>query len=133
MKTYIIITVLFIIVATANADNMRSPEMIKNIRQPVPQSNNTLSRQYCYTFLKLYRYGLGKFIKSNCPMQPSCSHYSINAIKQYGLIRGVILTADRLLHETDEAEMVDKIWITGRGFCCLDPVSRNILWAENNK
>ncbi|MCK5529308.1 MAG: membrane protein insertion efficiency factor YidD [Kiritimatiellae bacterium] len=92
----------------------------------------SLSNQYGYTFLRLYQTGFGKFIKSHCPMQPSCSHYSIEAVSQYGLIRGVILTADRLLHEIDEAALVEKIWIKGRGYCCLDPVSRNVMWTENS-
>jgi putative component of membrane protein insertase Oxa1/YidC/SpoIIIJ protein YidD len=32
-----------------------------------------------------------------CPFQPSCSHYSEDAVRQYGFIQGLLLTADRLL------------------------------------
>ncbi len=131
MPRYIL---LFIIITINSAtfsygNNMRGPNTLKNSRQPTIRPSN-LSAQYGYTFLKLYQNGLGKFITSHCPMQPSCSRYSIEAISQYGLIKGVILTADRLLHETDEAIMVEKVWIKGRGHCCLDPVSRNVMWKN---
>ena len=149
MPRYIILLLIITINGSAltHADKMRGPNTLQknvtfalgaNYRLTEPtlqyhqQMLNNLSAQYGYTFLKLYQNGLGKFIPSHCPMQPSCSRYSIEAISQHGLIKGVILTADRLLHETDEAIMVKKIWIKGRGHCCLDPVSRNVMWAEKN-
>ena len=33
----------------------------------------------------------------SCAFQPSCSHYSLAAVQRYGLIRGLVLSADRLL------------------------------------
>lgn len=125
------VIIIITIAVSVYGNNMRGPENFKkNYKQSTKPAN--LSSLYGYTFLKLYQTGLGKFIKSSCPMQPSCSHYSIEAITQYGLIRGVILTADRLLHETDEAIMVDKIWIKERGYCAIDPVNRNILWNKKD-
>ena len=124
------------------ANNMRGPStlhinhlkvnspFIESMQHVSAATPSNLSYQYGYTFLRLYQTGFGKFIKSHCPMQPSCSHYSIEAISQHGLIRGVILTADRLLHEIDEAPLVEKVWIKGRGYCCLDPVSRNVMWQD---
>ncbi len=124
-----ILVLIILISSQSYANNMRGPNVLKKQQNHITRNSN-LSAQYGYTFLKLYQTGLGKFIKSSCPMQPSCSNYSIEAIAQYGLIYGVILTADRLLHETDEAIMVKKIWIKGRGHCALDPVSRNVMWTE---
>ena len=158
MPRHIILLLIITITgsALAHANNMRGPNTLQKCRykrclqifsgagmpssrmrvivSQVPHSitkDSTLSAQYGYTFLKLYQNGLGKFIPSHCPMQPSCSRYSIEAISQYGLIKGVILTADRLLHETDEAIMVEKVWIKGRGHCCLDPVSRNVMFKKS--
>ena len=86
----------------------------------------SLAAEYGFVFLKAYQHVFGRFIRSDCPMEPSCSHYSQEALATHGAVKGVILTADRLLHETDEAPLVPKRWIPGRGHCALDPVSHNL-------
>ncbi len=35
-------------------------------------------------------------ISSNCPYEPSCSKYSFQLIKRYGLLKGVFVSSDRL-------------------------------------
>ena len=44
-----------------------------------------------------YRYTLGLFVGGRCKYHPSCSQYAIDAIEQYGLVRGSVLSAWRLL------------------------------------
>ncbi len=44
-----------------------------------------------------YRYTLGMLFPASCKYHPSCSRYGIEALKQYGLVRGSILTGWRLL------------------------------------
>ena len=44
-----------------------------------------------------YRYTLGTLFPASCKYHPSCSRYGIEALKQYGLVRGSILTGWRLL------------------------------------
>jgi putative membrane protein insertion efficiency factor len=44
-----------------------------------------------------YRYTLGTLFPARCKYHPSCSRYGIEALKQYGLVRGSILTGWRLL------------------------------------
>ena len=46
-----------------------------------------------------YRYTLGPFLAGRCKYHPSCSQYAIDALHQYGLLRGVgarLLAADAL-------------------------------------
>jgi putative membrane protein insertion efficiency factor len=44
-----------------------------------------------------YRYTLGVFFPATCKYHPSCSQYAIDALRRYGLARGTILAAWRLL------------------------------------
>ena len=44
-----------------------------------------------------YRYTLGALAPASCKYHPSCSQYAIDALRRYGLVRGVILAGWRLL------------------------------------
>ncbi|MBA2359457.1 MAG: membrane protein insertion efficiency factor YidD [Actinobacteria bacterium] len=44
-----------------------------------------------------YRYTLGAIFPATCKYHPSCSQYAIDALRRYGLIRGVLLAGWRLL------------------------------------
>lgn len=45
----------------------------------------------------LYRYTLGALFPATCKYHPSCSQYALDALRRYGLARGVILAGWRLL------------------------------------
>jgi putative membrane protein insertion efficiency factor len=44
-----------------------------------------------------YRYTLGTLFPASCKYHPSCSRYAIQALKEYGLVRGSVLAGWRLL------------------------------------
>ena len=44
-----------------------------------------------------YRYTLGALFPGGCKYHPSCSQYGIDALRQHGLAKGVILTGWRIL------------------------------------
>ncbi len=44
-----------------------------------------------------YRYTLGPFLGGRCKYHPSCSQYAIDALHQYGLLRGSALAFWRLM------------------------------------
>ncbi|MGO9016247.1 MAG: membrane protein insertion efficiency factor YidD [Dissulfurispiraceae bacterium] len=48
-------------------------------------------------FVKLYRYTISPVLPSNCRFTPSCSEYSIEALKEYGAVKGGYLTIKRIL------------------------------------
>jgi uncharacterized protein len=45
----------------------------------------------------LYRYTLGVLFPGGCKYHPSCSQYAIDALRRYGLVRGIFLAGWRLL------------------------------------
>ena len=45
----------------------------------------------------LYRYTLGALFPATCKYHPSCSQYAVDALRRYGLIRGVVLAGWRIL------------------------------------
>ncbi len=48
-------------------------------------------------FLKLYQYVISAVLPSSCRFTPSCSEYSIEAVKKYGAVKGSYLTIKRIL------------------------------------
>jgi len=44
-----------------------------------------------------YRYTLGPFTAGRCKYHPSCSQYAIDALHEFGLVRGSLLAGWRLL------------------------------------
>ncbi|MCY3723489.1 MAG: membrane protein insertion efficiency factor YidD [Candidatus Poribacteria bacterium] len=79
--------------------------------------------------LKLVAVGLirlyQKFVSSqdgpSCNFHPTCSHFGMACIQEYGLGRGILLTADRLLRcNGSQTQHYHKDEITGK---YIDPVS----------
>jgi hypothetical protein len=90
----------------------------------------SVSRTVCFGWLAFYQHVLHVVTISHCPMHPSCSNYGIAAVSKHGAFRGVILTADRLLHESDEQHYAPIIRHNGRSLY-FDPVERNdFLWRQ---
>jgi len=100
--------------------------------RPPPSAGNayeSVSRTVCFGWLAFYQHVLHVVTISHCPMAPSCSNYSMAAINKHGAFRGVILTADRLLHENDEQYYAPIIQLDGRSRY-FDPVESNDFWWE---
>ena len=49
-------------------------------------------------FIKVYQKAIAPFFMSPCRHVPSCSHYSLEAIRQHGSLKGIWLTLKRLAH-----------------------------------
>lgn len=47
--------------------------------------------------IKIYKILISPIIPKSCKYTPSCSTYAIVAIKRFGLIEGIFLTARRIL------------------------------------
>jgi putative membrane protein insertion efficiency factor len=45
----------------------------------------------------VYRYGISPVIGPRCRFHPSCSEYGIDALRRFGLVRGLWLTGARLV------------------------------------
>jgi len=60
-------------------------------------------------------------------MHPTCSAYGLQATERHGFILGIILTADRLIHESDEMSFAPMVEVGGT-VRFLDPVDNNDFW-----
>ena len=66
--------------------------------------------------------------RGTCPMYPSCSVYSKQAIQKHGMIIGWMMTTDRLMRcGRDEMKLSPQIFINGRSLY-YDPVEVNDYW-----
>ena len=68
-----------------------------------------------------------------CPMYPTCTTYSLQAIKKHGFFTGFMMTAGRLIHESNEMDYAPLVKI-GNKYRFYDPVSNNDFWwySPNN-
>ena len=63
-----------------------------------------------------------------CPMYPSCSEYSRQALKKHGFPMGWIMACDRLMRcSRDELHLAPAIAVRGT-LKCHDPVAENDIW-----
>jgi putative membrane protein insertion efficiency factor len=56
-----------------------------------------LPRRLGVALVYAYRYTLGFFTAGRCKYHPSCSQYAIDALEEFGLVRGSVLAVWRLL------------------------------------
>jgi putative membrane protein insertion efficiency factor len=69
------------------------PSVLAAAPQAVPRAPAYLGIALVY----LYRYTVGVLFPGGCKYHPSCSQYAIDALRRYGLFRGVVLAGWRLL------------------------------------
>ncbi len=63
--------------------------------------------------------------RGSCPMHPSDSQYSRQAMARFGLLKGWIMTMDRLMRcGRDEIELAPKVFARG-AWKAYDPIERN--------
>ena len=48
-------------------------------------------------FIKIYKYLVSPMIGPSCRYQPTCSDYSIEALKNYGFVKGLLLSLKRIM------------------------------------
>ena len=82
--------------------------------------------------VKTYQQFISPVKAGSCPMHPSCSAYSIEAIRKHGAVVGFVMTADRLLHESNEMDHAPLIQKDGT-LKYFDPVDNNDFWWADKK
>ena len=48
-------------------------------------------------FIKIYKYLVSPLIGHSCRYLPTCSDYSIEALKTYGFVKGLLLSLKRIM------------------------------------
>jgi uncharacterized protein len=74
-----------------------------------------------------YQRFLGSHWGRRCAYYPSCSNYSLLAIRKHGAMVGMVMTFDRLQHEANEAKYAPPI-LTGGEIKLYDPLENNDYW-----
>lgn len=78
-------------------------------------------------FIGFYQTQIGPALGQRCSMYPSCSHYTLEACREYGLA-GIPMSADRLIRETDHVRYrIDPIRRNGRELY-YDPIENHTYW-----
>ena len=49
------------------------------------------------TLIKSYKYFISPLFENSCRYLPTCSEYSIDALKEFGLIKGIYMGMKRIL------------------------------------
>lgn len=77
--------------------------------------------------VRLFQKYISPIDGARCPMYPTCSAYSRQALRKHGPLLGVVMTADRLMHEGDPIEQQEPIikWGYKRFY---DPLAYNDFW-----
>ena len=58
---------------------------------------NKLVSNILIGLIKFYQYSISPLIGANCRYTPTCSHYSIDAVKKHGPLKGGWLSLKRFL------------------------------------
>jgi putative component of membrane protein insertase Oxa1/YidC/SpoIIIJ protein YidD len=127
IKTFITAMIFFVIICSwrgiAATQDALPPAVVGDLTNPVADESNPV--------LKPLRFITGIISRADgdrCPMVPTCSTYSAQAIQKHGLLMGWIMTSDRLMRcGRDELHLSDTVLINGRKRS-HDPVSNNDFW-----
>ena len=66
-----------------------------------------------------------------CPCYPTCSQYGLEAVKKHGALIGLVMTFDRLIHESDENRQAPLVKVYG-SYRYFDPVENNDFWWDKS-
>jgi putative membrane protein insertion efficiency factor len=56
-----------------------------------------LIKKMIVLIIKLYQSGIRPFMGGQCRFVPSCSEYAVEAIRQFGAVKGLYMAAKRIL------------------------------------
>ena len=103
MRRLFIIFLLLLNAAVLPADELLFIMQHSRYKKPKPKAvvtdqvwfDNDM-KTFSYLSLRFYQKFISSQAKPQCPFQPSCSNFSLQAIRQYGIIDGYFMTFDRL-------------------------------------
>lgn len=93
----------------------------------IHQRDISLSSRVVMGGLTFFSEYISKVDGDRCPMYPTCASYSRQVIKKHGFFMGIVMTADRLIHEGNEMDYAPLVEV-GESVRYYDPVSWNDYW-----
>jgi uncharacterized protein len=64
---------------------------------PTPSASSRLARSVLGAPISVYQHFISPAIPRRCKYEPTCSRYALDAIREYGILRGPVLAGWRLL------------------------------------
>jgi putative membrane protein insertion efficiency factor len=98
-----------------------------SLKEKSPGSLTSPGRQVAIGLLRFYQKYISPVDGERCPSYPTCSQYGLEAVRKHGALWGLVLTFDRLIHESDEVRIAPLIRV-GDSYRCYDPVENNDFW-----
>src|SRR5947209_9560881 len=74
-----------------------TPEAAADTRVPSPTTAARLVRGVVTAPIVVYQRLISPAIPRRCKYEPTCSRYAVEAIRRYGILRGLVLAGWRLL------------------------------------
>lgn len=65
--------------------------------QPTPSALSRGLRALAVAPIVLYQKAISPALPRRCKYEPTCSRYAVDAIREYGILRGLVLAAWRVL------------------------------------
>ncbi|MFH1481836.1 MAG: membrane protein insertion efficiency factor YidD [Pseudomonadota bacterium] len=124
MKKILLMCFIPLIMATL------SPVMASEVNDQSPVAGDTGETNFNpgAWVVSFYRNYISPVDGDRCPSYPSCSSYSMMAIRKHGFFVGWVMTVDRLVHEgKGETRVSPMIFSNGR-WKIYDPVENNDFW-----
>jgi hypothetical protein len=104
--------------------NQSSP---RSISEQIIIKNDSVPAYLLKSSVEFFINYISKIDGDRCQMHPTCSSYSLQAIDKHGFFIGIAMTADRLIHESNEMDYAPLIRVRNR-FRYYDPICNNDFW-----
>ena len=111
------------------SNSMRAPTPPRRIERPAAAvTEGTLPTQVFDAYLRFFQQVISPVDGARSNMYPTGSAYARQAIKKHGALVGMVLTAERLMHEGNEDQVSPRIRKYGL-WRVHDPVEANDWWG----
>lgn len=116
----------------AEANSMRAPQsQLDTSARTSRAPSESLPSGVFDGLLRFYQQVISQVDGPRSNMYPTGSAYARQVIKKHGVVRGVVLTAERLLHEGNEKKVSPRIRKYGV-LRIYDPVEANDWWWQGS-
>ena len=128
--TVMVLMIFFMSTTAYSSNRLRAPQSLNPYSQKMVQSDpqqTTIYNKLVTLPVVFYQEFMSPYWGYSCSHRPSCSSYSILAIKKHGPFIGLVMTFDRLQREANEAKYSPLIKESNQTYV-LDPVENNDFW-----
>ena len=101
----------------------------RGVKEEAPRESLSPGQRAVGGLLRFFQVYISPVDGDRCPSYPTCSQYAREAVRKHGAMIGLVMTFDRLIHETDEVRRAPLIRVHG-SYRYYDPVENNDFWWD---